>query len=61
MPGNCMMDKKHRLCPHCGTRLTWVETRRWREMFYDYYRACPNGCGMSCFNRRAEKFELLIK
>jgi DNA-binding response OmpR family regulator len=54
-------DKKSRLCPHCGTRLTWVETRRWKGMAYDYYRACTNGCGLSCFNRDTQAFEMLIK
>jgi hypothetical protein len=22
------IDKRHRCCPHCGIRLTWIETRR---------------------------------
>jgi len=55
------VDKKSRLCPHCGTQLTWLETRRWNGMSYDYYRACTNGCGLSCFNRNTQAFELLIK
>jgi CheY-like chemotaxis protein len=54
------VDKKHRCCPHCGACLTWVETRRWKGVAYDYYRMCPNGCGLSCFNRYAEAFEHLI-
>jgi CheY-like chemotaxis protein len=53
--------KKNRLCPHCGTPLTWTETRRWQGMPYDYYRPCTNGCGLSCFNRDTQMFELLIK
>ena len=43
------VNKKHRCCPHCGARLTWVETRRWTGLSYDYYRECPSGCGLSCF------------
>jgi hypothetical protein len=54
------VDKKHRCCPHCNTRLTWVETRRWTGLAYDYYRECPNGCGLSCFNRDTGTFEHLI-
>jgi two-component system, OmpR family, alkaline phosphatase synthesis response regulator PhoP len=54
------VDKKHRCCPHCGTRLTWVETRRWMGVAYDYYRVCPGGCGLSCFNRDTQTFEHLI-
>ena len=54
------VDKKHRCCPHCGTCLTWVETRRWMGVAYDYYQECPSGCGLSCFNRNAETFEHLI-
>ena len=54
------IDKKHRCCPHCGACLTWVETRRWKGVAYDYYRVCPSGCGLSCFNRDTETFEHLI-
>jgi CheY-like chemotaxis protein len=54
------VDKKHRCCPHCGTSLTWVETRRWMGVAYDYYRLCPSGCGLSCFNRHTATFEHLI-
>jgi CheY-like chemotaxis protein len=54
------VDKKRRCCPHCGTGLTWLETRRWMGVAYDYYRVCPNGCGLSCFNRGTETFEHLI-
>jgi CheY-like chemotaxis protein len=54
------VDKKQRRCPHCGVRLTWVETRRWRAVTYDYYRECVSGCGLSCFNRASRAFELLV-
>ena len=54
------VDKTHRCCPHCGTRLTWIETRRWQGVAYDYYRDCPSGCGLSCFNRDTQAFEDLI-
>jgi CheY-like chemotaxis protein len=54
------VDKKHRCCPHCGACLTWVETRRVMGVAYDYYRVCPSGCGLSCFNRDTETFEHLI-
>jgi DNA-binding response OmpR family regulator len=54
------VDKRHRECPRCGTRLTWVEMRRLRGVAFDYYRPCSNGCGLSCFNRDAQAFEFLI-
>jgi DNA-binding response OmpR family regulator len=55
------VDRKSRLCPQCGAQLTWTETRRWQGMSHDYYRPCTNGCGLSCFNRDTQMFELLIK
>jgi two-component system, cell cycle response regulator DivK len=58
--GETKVDKKRRLCPQCGTRLTWVETRRWRAGTYDYYRECTSGCGLLCFNRASRAFELLV-
>ena len=55
------VDKKQRRCPHCGRELTWVETHRLRRVAYDYYLACENGCGLSCFNRDTQLFETLFK
>jgi DNA-binding response OmpR family regulator len=55
-----MLDKKRRLCPRCGTPLTWVETRRWEGVTYDYYRECTRGCGLACFNRTSRAFEVLL-
>lgn len=59
--GKQRVDKKERVCPRCGTQLTWTETRRWQGMSYDYYRPCTNGCGLSCFNRDNQTFEFLIE
>ncbi len=58
--GEPKVDKKRRLCPQCGTRLNWVETRRWEGVTYDYYRQCTSGCGLSCFNRGSQAFEVLL-
>jgi two-component system chemotaxis response regulator CheY len=58
--GEAQVDKKRRRCPQCGTRLPWVETRRWKGVTYDYYRECTSGCGLWCFNRASRAFELLV-
>jgi hypothetical protein len=55
------VEKRHRLCPHCGTRLIWVETRSYRAIAYDYYRPCEGGCGLYCYNRYSETFETIIQ
>jgi CheY-like chemotaxis protein len=55
------IDKRQRVCPGCREKLTWTETRQWRGGDYDYYRSCMNGCGMWCFNRDTQEFELLIE
>ena len=55
------VDKKRRTCPQCGLRLSWVETRRYDRCVYDYYRGCGNGCGVFCFDRQQQSFELLIQ
>lgn len=54
------IDKVRRVCPQCGTRLKWVETRRWRGVTYDYYHECTSGCGLSWFNRTSRAFETLL-
>jgi len=53
-------DKKRRDCPHCGTRLSWVETQRWDGVVCDYYRACSQGCGLVFFNRARQEWETLV-
>jgi hypothetical protein len=55
------IDKRHRQCPHCGTRLIWVETRSYRATAYDYYRPCESGCGLYCYDRYSETFETIIR
>ena len=52
-------DKKRRICPKCGTGLTWVETRRSSGVVWDYYRACSHGCGLFFFNRALREWETL--
>ena len=53
-------DKKRRDCPRCGTRLSWVETRRWDGVVCDYYRACTEGCGLFFYNRARQEWETLM-
>ena len=53
--------KKRRLCPSCGIHLSWIETRRYLSTVYDYYRECTHGCGLFCFNRHSQDFEVLVQ
>jgi CheY-like chemotaxis protein len=41
-----------RACPGCGTGLEWLERTTVAGIEYDYYGACPGGCGLYCFDRR---------
>lgn len=43
-----------RSCPKCGKRLEWIEHGRLNGVEYDYYRWCTTGCGLYCYERRAE-------
>jgi Response regulator containing CheY-like receiver, AAA-type ATPase, and DNA-binding domains len=43
-----------RSCPKCGKRLEWIEHGRLNGVDYDYYRWCTTGCGLYCYERRAE-------
>lgn len=54
------VDKKRRACPQCGTKLSWVETRRWDGVVCDYYRNCSEGCGLFFFNRARQEWETLM-
>jgi DNA-binding response OmpR family regulator len=45
-----------RACPGCGESLEWVERGRLLGVEYDYYRWCVNGCGLYCYERRAERW-----
>lgn len=48
-----------RACPSCGEGLEWIETGKLNGAEYDYYRWCAGKCGLYCFNRTTQKFELL--
>ena len=39
-----------RPCPKCQAPLPWSERRRIFGVTFDYYRPCPNGCGLFCYN-----------
>jgi CheY-like chemotaxis protein len=45
------IDETRRACPKCSTHLDWVERGTLGRVTYDYYRWCPRGCGLYCFNR----------
>jgi len=40
-----------RRCPRCGGPLNWVEQRELASVSFDYFRPCPEGCGLFCFDR----------
>jgi CheY-like chemotaxis protein len=48
-----------RVCPECSTPLIWVERQCLEGIEYDYYRACPTGCGLYCFDRAAGRWVTL--
>jgi DNA-binding response OmpR family regulator len=39
-----------RACPTCGDMLAWAERRQLFGVTFDYYRPCPSGCGLFCYN-----------
>ncbi len=45
-----------RACPQCSSELEWVERGTIGGTAYDYYRWCPQGCGLYCFNRDSEQW-----
>jgi DNA-binding response OmpR family regulator len=38
-------------CPECHKPLDWLETGRLDGVDHDYFRWCPSGCGLYCYNR----------
>jgi CheY-like chemotaxis protein len=46
-------------CPQCSTPLVWVERQRLEGIEYDYYRECPTGCGLYCFDCTAGRWVTL--
>jgi DNA-binding response OmpR family regulator len=48
-----------RVCPQCSAPLFWVERQRLEGIEYDYYRECPRGCGLYCFDRAAGRWVTL--
>ena len=46
------IDGARRACPNCSGPLDWVERGTIGGVAYDYYRWCPKGCGLYCFNCR---------
>ena len=40
----------HRRCPGCAGPLEFVERGRLYGIEYDYYRWCPEGCGLYCYD-----------
>jgi hypothetical protein len=43
-------------CPNCGVTLEWTERGVLAGVEYDYYKWCPNGCGLFCYDRHARHF-----
>ncbi len=48
-PGN-------RPCPTCSKTLEWLERGTIGGCEYDYYRWCATGCGLFCYDRRADNW-----
>ena len=49
-----------RSCPGCGGVLEWIERGRLHGVEYDYYRWCEAGCGLYCYECRAETWVKLV-
>jgi hypothetical protein len=47
-------------CPSCGKALDWIERGRLDGVEYDYYHWCESGCGLYCYERRAETWIKLV-
>jgi DNA-binding response OmpR family regulator len=45
-----------RACPRCGQSLEFIERGRLLGVDYEYYRWCVRGCGLYCYERRAESW-----
>jgi CheY-like chemotaxis protein len=50
------VDDRQRTCPECGTPLEWLERGAIGGVEFDYYRWCPEACGLYCFNRSSGGF-----
>jgi CheY-like chemotaxis protein len=51
-----LTEARQRVCPDCGHRLDWMERGRLAGSEYDYYRWCPKGCGLYCYDRGASQW-----
>lgn len=49
-----------RSCPHCSAELQWLERRQLKGVTFDYYGACPEGCGLFCYDHGQHAFITLI-
>ena len=49
-------DEAARRCPGCATQLEWIERGRLYGIEYDYYRWCPKGCGLYCYDCSAQSW-----
>jgi len=45
-----------RSCPKCSTSLDWAERGTIAGVTYDYFRWCPRGCGLFCYNRDSNQW-----
>lgn len=50
----------HRVCPGCSRPLEWCETRTLDGIVFDYYRPCPGGCGLHCFDRSRRRVVRMV-
>ena len=50
-----------RPCPRCGGDMEWAERRTTLGVVFDYYRPCPGGCGLFCFDHGGHRFVPLIE
>jgi len=50
------LEAHSRTCPVCCGSLEWLECGRIGGVTYDYYRWCPQGCGLYCFDQNAESW-----
>jgi CheY-like chemotaxis protein len=48
-------------CPRCGAVLEWVERRELASVVFDYFRPCPKGCGLFCFDRSLQRWIALVE
>jgi CheY-like chemotaxis protein len=53
---NARVEAVKSRCPACRGPLEWVERASLEGREYDYYRPCPRGCGLYCFEPGARKW-----